>query len=65
VIPRAGQTLSLDELVRYLEGKQLARHKLPERLEIVAEFPMTPSGKVQKYKLRELIAKTLGLPPVR
>ena len=65
MIPRAGQTLSLEEIVQYLEGKQLARHKLPERLELVTEFPMTPSGKIQKYKLRELIARTLGLPPVR
>lgn len=65
VIPQPTQTLSLEEIVAYLESKQLARHKLPERLEIVAEFPMTPSGKIQKYKLRELVAAKLGLPPVR
>jgi cyclohexanecarboxylate-CoA ligase len=65
VIPQPGQRVALDELVRYLESRQLARHKLPERLEIVGEFPMTPSGKIQKYKLREQIAAKLGLPPVR
>jgi cyclohexanecarboxylate-CoA ligase len=55
VIPRAGESLSLGELVAYLDAKQLARQKFPERLEIVSEFPMTPSGKVQKYRLRQLI----------
>jgi cyclohexanecarboxylate-CoA ligase len=65
VIPRAGETLTLEEIVRYLEGKALARHKFPERLELVGEFPMTPSGKIQKFRLREMIARQLGLPPVR
>jgi cyclohexanecarboxylate-CoA ligase len=65
VIPKPGETLTLEEVVRYLEAKQVARQKFPERLEVVAEFPMTPSGKVQKYRLRELVAARLGLPPVR
>lgn len=62
VIPRPGQTPTLAELVAFLESHQLARHKFPERLELVAEFPMTPSGKVQKYKLREAIARALAAP---
>jgi cyclohexanecarboxylate-CoA ligase len=65
VISEPGQTVTLQELTRYLEGQGVARQKFPERLEIVAEFPMTPSGKVQKYRLRELVAAKLGLPPVR
>jgi cyclohexanecarboxylate-CoA ligase len=65
VVPRAGETLTLDELTRFLADKQLARHKFPEHLEIVDAFPMTPSGKIQKYKLREAIARKVGLPPVR
>ena len=56
VIPREGQSLTLAEITAYLESQQLARHKFPERLEIVSEFPMTPSGKVQKYRLRQLVA---------
>jgi len=55
VIPREGQTITLAEIVAFLEGHQIARQKLPERLELVSEFPMTPSGKIQKYKLRELV----------
>jgi cyclohexanecarboxylate-CoA ligase len=56
VIPREGQTVTLAEIVAFLEAKQLARQKFPERVEIVSEFPMTPSGKIQKYRLREQIA---------
>jgi cyclohexanecarboxylate-CoA ligase len=59
VIPRPGPAPTLGELVAFLESHQLARHKFPERLELVTEFPMTPSGKIQKYKLREAIAQKL------
>jgi len=55
VIPRSGESVTLEELVAYLDAKQLAKQKFPERLEIVSELPMTPSGKVQKYRLRKLI----------
>jgi cyclohexanecarboxylate-CoA ligase len=60
VIPREGQTVTLAELVGFLEDHQLARQKFPERLEIVPEFPMTPSGKIQKYRLRELVAERIA-----
>ncbi len=65
VIPRPGHTITLAEIVHHLQSQGLARHKLPERLEVVSEFPMTPSGKIQKYRLRQLIADRLGLAPVR
>lgn len=48
--------LSLKQLTDYLKTHQLAMQYLPERLEIMHEFPMTPSGKIQKFKLRELLA---------
>jgi cyclohexanecarboxylate-CoA ligase len=60
VIPREGQSLTLAEITAFLEGQQLARHKFPERLEIVSEFPMTPSGKIQKYRLRQLVADRMA-----
>ncbi len=60
VIPRGGQSVTLEELVAYLDGQQLAKHKYPERLEIVSEFPMTPSGKIQKYRLRQILSERLG-----
>jgi cyclohexanecarboxylate-CoA ligase len=60
VIPREGQAITLGEIVTFLERHELARQKLPERLELVSEFPMTSSGKVQKYRLRELVAERIA-----
>jgi acyl-CoA synthetase (AMP-forming)/AMP-acid ligase II len=34
-------------------SRRIAVHKVPERLEIVKELPMTPTGKVQKFALRD------------
>jgi len=60
VILRAGATPpTLTELTDFLRSKQIAVQKLPERLEIVDEFPMTPVGKVRKNVLRERIAAIL------
>jgi cyclohexanecarboxylate-CoA ligase len=44
------------ELGDYLLAQGLSKHYLPERVLSVAELPMTPSGKIQKFKLRELMA---------
>jgi cyclohexanecarboxylate-CoA ligase len=60
VVPRPGETLTLGELTAYLEAQGVAKHKFPERLELVTDFPMTPSGKIQKYKLRQDIAARLA-----
>jgi len=57
VIPRGDATVTLEDITAYLERHQLARQKFPERLELVSEFPMTPSGKIQKYKLRDMITE--------
>lgn len=57
VIPREGEAITLEEITAYLERHGLARQKFPERLELVSEFPVTPSGKIQKFKLRDLIAE--------
>ena len=40
---------------------QVARFKVPRYILFVQEFPLTVSGKVQKYKMRESATKTLGL----
>ncbi len=55
VIPRKDASLSLREMVDYLKAQKMAVQYIPERLEIVAELPRTPSGKIQKFKLREII----------
>jgi cyclohexanecarboxylate-CoA ligase len=59
IVPRKGATPSLQELVRFLEGHKVARQYLPERLELLDDLPRTPSGKVQKFRLRAM-AKSLA-----
>jgi cyclohexanecarboxylate-CoA ligase len=60
VVPKGAEAPTLAELVAWLDAHQLARQKFPERLELVDEFPMTPSGKIQKYRLREAVANRLA-----
>jgi cyclohexanecarboxylate-CoA ligase len=51
---RDGASLTLAEMVAHLEAQQMARQYMPEQLRIVTEMPRTPSGKIQKFKLREM-----------
>jgi 2,3-dihydroxybenzoate-AMP ligase len=60
VILRRGKSLSLPDLVSFLEQKKIAKFKLPERLEIVARFPLTTVGKISKKDLRDDISKKLA-----
>ena len=56
VAPKAGETLTLEDLVAYLrDEKRVASFKLPERILLVDELPRNPVGKVLKRKLREQI----------
>jgi len=57
VVPRPGSAPSLDELCAYLLEHGVAKYKLPERLETVAEMPLTPTRKIIKGRLAELLAK--------
>jgi len=50
---RDGASLDFADMAAYLAGQSMARQYIPERLEIVAELPRTPSGKIQKFRLRE------------
>ena len=59
---QAGGNLALGEMIRYLDGKGTAKQYWPEYLKIIKEMPRTPSGKVQKFKLREM-AKSLAHNP--
>lgn len=56
VIPREGETLEFGELIAFLRSQKIASFKLPERLEVVSEFPLSPVGKILKRSLREMIA---------
>lgn len=57
VMLKAGQTLHLKELVGFLLTKEIARFKLPERLEVLPDFPVSTFGKVSKKALGERIAR--------
>ena len=59
VIPKRGRTLTLQELVDFLTAKEIAKFKLPERLELMSEFPLSTFGKVSKKSLVEMVTKHL------
>ena len=58
-ILRKGTTLNLAELVDFLKSKEIAKFKLPERLETLAEFPVSTFGKVSKKNLVEMVSRKL------
>jgi len=59
VILRKGRSLALPELVAFLAEQEIAKHKLPERLEIMDDFLLSPFGKVSKKDLTDRIANKL------
>lgn len=50
-----GSRLDLGALCEFLTGAGLSRHYLPERLVVLDELPMTQSGKIQKFRLRDMV----------
>ncbi len=59
VVPRPASAISLADIARYFDEQGVAKQYYPERLEIVDDLPRTPSGKIQKYLLRE-VARQFG-----
>ena len=59
VIPQPNETLTFEELIDFLLKQNIAKFKLPERLELVESFPLSNVGKLLKRTLREEIAKKL------
>ncbi len=57
---RSGAACSADDLKEFCRGK-IAHYKVPRYVKLVDEFPMTITGKVQKFKMREAAVKELGL----
>jgi fatty-acyl-CoA synthase len=58
--PRSGQTLTQEELALFCKDK-IATYKVPRWWKMVDNFPMTVTGKVQKFRMRELAIEELGL----
>jgi len=66
IVLKDGVSLDEQAVVDFCRGK-IARHKIPKYIFFVDEFPMTGSGKIQKYKLREMsleLLKAQGIVPV-
>jgi fatty-acyl-CoA synthase len=60
VILRAGQSVTAEELREWCRGR-IAYYKVPRYIRFTEAFPMTVSGKIQKYKMRETSTHELGL----
>ena len=60
VIPKAGESLTAEEIAAFARGK-IANFKVPKYVEIVDSFPLTGSGKVQKFKQRAYAVEKLDL----
>jgi len=60
VILKEGAQLTIEEVKEFTK-ERVARHKVPKYIAFIDAFPMTASGKIQKYKLREDAINALGL----
>ena len=59
---RAGATVSAEEIREFCRG-QIAHYKVPQYVQFVGGFPLTVTGKVQKYLIREQLQRELGIEP--
>ena len=57
---RSGETLTAEEIRAFCQG-QIAHYKIPRYVKFVDEFPMTVTGKIQKFLMRDAVEEKLGL----
>lgn len=57
IIPVEGQTVTQEEIVAFMQEKGFSRYEIPERVKIMSEFPMTPTGKVKKDLLQKEVSE--------
>ncbi|GGH50306.1 cyclohexanecarboxylate-CoA ligase [Comamonas phosphati] len=55
VVPKPGQQIDLPAIIEFLKARKVALQYIPERLLLREAMPATPAGKIQKFKLRELL----------
>jgi fatty-acyl-CoA synthase len=60
VIARHGQAISEDEIKDFCKG-QIAHYKVPRYVRVVDQFPLTATGKAQKFEMRKVMIDALGL----
>jgi len=56
IVLAPGASLTFEEMQAFLAGRGVAKHYWPEKLVALDDFPKTPSGKIQKFQLREIVA---------
>ena len=61
IVVKPGQTLDEDSVRAFCKGK-IAHYKVPRYIRFVDEFPMTVTGKIQKFKIRDAMVDELGIP---
>ncbi len=57
VIPVRGETITQEEIATYMNEKGYSRYEIPEKVIIMEEFPMTPTGKVKKDLLQQKVVE--------
>ena len=55
VVTKPGQSLDLPGMIEFLKAQKIAVQYIPERLVLLDAMPATPSGKIQKFKLRDML----------
>ncbi len=60
IIPKDGEDITEAEIVAYCAG-EIAHYKVPKMIRIVEAFPMTVTGKIQKFMMRKAMIEELGL----
>jgi non-ribosomal peptide synthetase component E (peptide arylation enzyme) len=60
IVPAAGEGPALEDIAAALTAMEVARYKIPERLLIVGELPLTKVGKIDKKALREIARDNLA-----
>ena len=60
IIPRPGMTPTADEVVAFCKGR-ISSYKIPRFVKFVESYPMTVTGKIQKFRMREMAVEELGL----
>ncbi len=60
IIPKAGTTPTTEDIRAFCQG-QIAHYKIPRHIRFVQTFPLTITGKVQKFKIRDTMRAELGL----
>jgi len=55
VVPKPGQSIDLPGIVEFLKSQKVALQYMPEKLSVRDAMPSTPTGKIQKFRLRDML----------